>query len=425
MTPEELKQLTKADLLALARRADVTGRSKMSKAELVSALSSNDSTGPAVDAPDDPSDTDIAFTEVGELDDDAFDITFREIGTDREVSAPGSRESGRARRAALNERLASFFEPGRRCAWTSLEGNTCGLPVVVDDTACVLHGSHDLVNIVLPLGGHLGFDTWPAMLRHLWMASYETDPIGLDPVVAEMTWHLVNFLYFDYFRVEVEGIEHLPMDGPAILAANHGGAALPYDGLMLTAAVANESPIPRRLRVTATELFNIIPFLAPWFRKAGGLYASREDVLHALGAGSLVGVFPEGEKGFMKPVWDAYEVQRFGRGGFISIAEQAGAPVVPVAIVGSEEVHPAVTVSTRLAKLVQLILPDQRVDQIAVFLNPIPLPVRWKIRFHPPVGPDHPGQDPDPLEMLERAESVRRTIQQSLDEMLASRGRRF
>jgi 1-acyl-sn-glycerol-3-phosphate acyltransferase len=418
MTRPELERLTKGELIVRARTLEITGRSRMTKAQLVDALLANQNreAAPLPDAP---------IPDVETLDDGDFDITFREIGTGEPVSAATPRPTGRARRAALNERLATFFDPSRRCGWTSLEGYTCGLPVVLGDTGCVLHGQHDIFDVALPLGGHLGFDTWPAMLRQLWLTGYDTDPIGLDPVIAEMTWHLVNYLYFDYFKVEVEGIEHVPMDEGAILVANHGGAALPYDGLMLTSAVANESPIPRRLRVTATELFNIIPFVAPWFRKAGGLYASRADVTHALRAGALVGVFPEGEKGFMKPVWEAYEVQRFGRGGFVSIAEHEGVPIVPVAIVGSEEVHPAVTVSKRLAKLVQAFMPDQRVDQIAVFLNPIPLPIRWKIRFHPPVKPLHAGQDADPLEMLERAESIRTTIQQSLNQMLENRSGRF
>lgn len=423
MTRSELERLTKAELMGRARSLDIAGRSRMTKAQLVDALLAGHTRPPEAPTPTTPPEDFVE--DIGTLGDDDFDISFREIGTGDPVAAPTPRLSGRARRAELNDRLATFFDPNRRCGWTSLEGYTCGLPVVAGDSACVLHGQHDIVDVVLPLGGHLGFDTWPAMLRQLWLASYDTDPIGLDPVVAEMTWHLVNYLYFDYFKVEVEGIEHVPMDGGAILVANHGGAALPYDGLMLTAAVANESPIPRRLRVTATELFNIIPFLAPWFRKAGGLYASRADVTHALRAGSLVGVFPEGEKGFMKPVWDAYEVQRFGRGGFVSIAEHVGVPIVPVAIVGSEEVHPAVTVSKRLAKLVQMVMPDQRVDQIAVFLNPIPLPIRWKIRFHAAVEPDHAGREADPLEMLERAESIRGTIQRSLNEMLADRDGRF
>ena len=178
-------------------------------------------------------------------------------------------------------------------------------------------------------------------MRQAWLASYDVDPIGLDPVVAEVAWHLLNYLFFDYFRVEVQGIEHLPTTGPAVVVANHGGAALPYDGMMLAIAAANEAPLPRRIRIAATEIFNLLPWVSHLYRKAGAVYASRADAQYLLANGHVLGVFPEGERGFMKPVWNAYEVQRFGRGGFVTLAEGASAPIVPVAIIGSEEASPS------------------------------------------------------------------------------------
>jgi 1-acyl-sn-glycerol-3-phosphate acyltransferase len=127
----------------------------------------------------------------------------------------------------------------------------------------------------------------------------------------------------------------------------------------------------------------------------------------------------------MKPVWDAYRVGRLGRGGFVDIAEEAGAPIVPVAIVGSEEVHPAVTTSKMLARLVRLVFPEQRVEEIAIALNPIPLPIRWKIRFLPPIPAS--GRTPrlDALDQLERSEDIRRTMQDALDDILATRRTAF
>jgi 1-acyl-sn-glycerol-3-phosphate acyltransferase len=380
MNERRLDDLTKAELLDMARRRQVPGRSRMTKSELVAALAA----GP-------------------------------------EEAAPAPHHEGAARRAALNERLARLVEPGRRCPWGSIEGHPCGLPVIRDADACGLHGGIDIGDFAVPLAGRLGFDTWPELVRHLWMASYDCDPVGLDPVVAELAWHLLNYLYFDYFHVEVEGVEHVPMAGPALLVANHGGAALPYDGAMLSLAVANEAPRPRRVRVMGTEIFNMLPVVSHLFRKVGGAYAAREDAAFLLAGNRLVAVFPEGDRGFMKPISQAYQVQRFGRGGFIAMAEQHGAPVVPVAILGSEEVHPAWWSSRTLARLVRLVWPEQRVEKMAVFLNPIPLPVRWRIRFLPPVPPAHPGEEPDPLEMLERTEQIRARIQDTLDRMITER----
>jgi hypothetical protein len=98
---------------------------------------------------------------------------------------------------------------------------------------------------------------------------------------------------------------------------------------------------------------------------------------------------------------------------------------VPVAIIGSEEVHPAVMVSKRLAKLVRMFFPDQRVEEIAIALNPLPLPIRWHIRFLPQVLPSKPDHHLDSLDQLERAEDVRRTIQSALDDILSNRRTAF
>ena len=398
---EMLEAMKKTELMERARVTNLRGRSMMNKAELVEALMLGEGAAPAE-----------AASEA------APPLQIPGIG-------PEDRLEAATRRAALNDRLAALVDQDRRCRWRSIEGHGCGLPVVRGTEACILHTGSNGHDVAVPAVGHLGFDTWPTLFRHLHLATYDIGPIGLDPVIHEMVWHLLNGLYFDYFRVQVEGIEHVPMSGAAMLVANHGGAALPYDAAMLSLAVLNAAPLPRRVRVSATEIFNMLPWVSHMYRKVGAVYASRDDARHVLDRGGLLGVFPEGESGFMKPVWQAYQVQRFGRGGFVRLSETAGAPVVPVAILGAEEVHPAVAVSKRLAQLVRLVFPQQRVEEIAVFLNPVPLPVRWHIRFLPPVLPEHPGTEPDPLRVLERSEDIRRSVQTALDAQLAARGSAF
>lgn len=378
-TPDESR--TKRELLQIARERQIVGRSKMSKAELVEALENLRS-------------------------------------KDRVTSPPTIAE----RKAALAKRLDSFVDHSTSCNWRSVEGHPCGLPIVKGQTRCSLHGGAAKTDLAIPATGRLGFDTWPTLLRHMWLASYDIDPIGLDPVVAEMVWHLGNWLYFDYFRVEVEGVENLPEEGGALLAANHGGAALPYDAMMLALSVSNEMPTPRRPRIMATEIFNAAPTLSHLYRKVGGVYAARADAAYLLERGHMVGVFPEGVRAFQKPYSQAYQVQRFGRGGFLTMAERHGVPVVPVAIVGSDEVHPALFSSQTLARFVRMIWPSQRVEEMAVYLNLIPLPIRWRVRFLEPIQPSHAGTDPDPLEMLEKTEAIRSSIQQNLEDMLHKRG---
>ena len=364
-----LDALTKDELVGLARAAELRGRSTMTKAELKTALMAH-------------------------------------LGTDG-PAAPAARADRRPNRCqSINNQ------------------HPCGLPAAAGSKFCGLHGGYAVSDLAIPVAGKLGFDTWPALLRQLALATYDVDPLGLDPVVADMVWHLINFLYVDYFRVEVEGIEHVPSEGAGILVANHAGAALPYDGAMLAAAVANEAAVPRRVRLIGTEIFNMFPFVSHLYRKSGSAYAARDDAIWVLEQGHLLGVFPEGVAGFQKPQDQAYQTQRFGRGGFVDLAFRTGAKIVPVAIVGGEEVHPVLFTSKRLAQLVRMVFPEQRVEEMAVWLNPLPLPIKWKLRFLPPIDVST-IEHTDRLAVLEISEAVRTQIQYALNAMLGERDSLF
>ncbi len=386
---EILRRLPVRDLRSLARALEVPGRSAMNKDELIFAVAEHLGSAPLLE---------------------------------EHPGGPGTVAGGERRRAAYR-RLAAHVDTARLCSFATIEGFKCGLPAIVDHVRCSLHGGVDASDLAVPAGGKLGFETWPVLLRHLRLATYDIDPLGLDPVVAEMLWHLFNFLYFDYFRVEVEGIQNVPLHGPAVLTCNHGGAAIPYDAVMLQMAVTNEAERPRRVRVAGTEIFNMVPFYSHLYRKSGAVYAAREDAQWVLEHGHLLGVFPEGVRGFQKASADAYRLQRFGRGGFVKLAMSTGSPIIPVAIVGSEEVHPALFTSKRLAQLVKLVFPQQRVDEMAVWLNPIPLPVHWQIRFLEPIDVGPVTEQSDRLTVLETAATVRSLVQDALDHMLRSRKR--
>jgi 1-acyl-sn-glycerol-3-phosphate acyltransferase len=369
MSPLETK--TVRELRALATEAGIVGRSTMRKDELIAAIEA---------------------------------LPLR----------PGSLIRGDGRQSRWKHLIDQRTRCGARLPTSAL----CDLPIVTGENRCVLHGGMDIGNLSIPAFGELGPHTWPALRRHQRMASYDPDVLGADPVATEIMWWLLNYLYHDWFKVEVEGIINVPMNGPGILVPNHAGAALPYDAMMLQLAVANEAALPRRVRVIGTEIFNMLPFVSHLYRRAGGAFAGRSEAAWALGQGHLLGVFPEGVAGFQKATTGTYQTVRFGRGGFAGLAAAHGAPVIPVAIIGSEETHPVLFTSRRLADFVRLIFPEQRVEEMAVWLNPIPLPVRWTIRFLPPI---HVPTDADRLTILEAAEETRRAVQTALDEIVARR----
>ena len=156
---------------------------------------------------------------------------------------------------------------------------------------------------------------------------------GFDKGFLEVTRPLLDFLWSRYFRVRVQGLEHIPASGPALLVANHSGG-IPYDGAMLIHACHAVHPAHRPLRPLVATFALRSSWLRPVVCRIGGVRASMENALKLCEAGQLVGLFPEGLRGVGKRYQDRYRLTHFGRGGFVRLAQAARVPIIPVAIVG-------------------------------------------------------------------------------------------
>jgi 1-acyl-sn-glycerol-3-phosphate acyltransferase len=251
---------------------------------------------------------------------------------------------------------------------------------------------------------------------------YEEDEWGYDPSFAAAADPLLGFLYERWWRVTATGTEHVPDHGRALLVANHAGV-LPWDAAMMATAL-RRAGIARDPRFLALDWAFALPWVSVAIRRSGGVPASPYNVLRLLEQDHLVMVFPEGAKGVGKPWPERYRLQRFGRGGFVELALRTGAPVVPVAIVGSEEIYPKLGELPGVARL--LGAPHVPITPTFPLLGPlgaIPLPSRWRIAFGAPV--DLAGLGPDAAEdrgtVLEVAEAVRARIQAMVHEGLIER----
>lgn len=247
--------------------------------------------------------------------------------------------------------------------------------------------------------------------------SFDVDELGYDPALAEQVRPLLDWAFDRWFRVEVHGIERLPQEGPAILVANRAGA-VPWDSAMLSVACRRAGRTIRPL--VEDDVFHF-PAFGVLINRLGAVRACPENAERILGAGGAIAVFPEGATGFGKPFRERYRLQRFGRGGFARIALRTGAPVVPVAIVGSEEIHPLLArVPAR-----SLGLPFIPITPTFPWLGLaglLPLPSRWHIDVGEPIALGHdPEAARDASLVLRHAEHVRATIQAMLDERLAKR----
>src|SRR5438477_2936299 len=232
-------------------------------------------------------------------------------------------------------------------------------------------------------------------------------------------------LYRLYWRVDVEGVENIPNEGPALLASNHSGT-LPLDGAMLKVAVLREHG--RNPWLLAADLVFRFPGLREITRLAGNARADRGETLDLLRKGEVVGVFPEGFKGIGKGWQKRYQLQRFGRGGFVEMAMEVGCPIIPVAIVGAEEAYPMIADVPAIAKLFDL--PYFPITPFFPVLGPLgvlPLPSKWIITFGEPVPTAQFGPEgaQDTQLVLETSEGIRKTVQEMLRQALTKRRNPF
>lgn len=265
-------------------------------------------------------------------------------------------------------------------------------------------------------------------LRKRVSGDYAVDEFGFDPQYNDaVVLPVLRFFFEKWFRVDVSGIENVPADGAALIVANHAGT-LPFDGPMLSVAVHDHHPAHRDVRLLAADMVFDMPLIGPIARKAGHTMACNTDANRLLAGGELTAVFPEGYKGLGKNFRDRYKLQRFGRGGFVSAALRAKAPIIPCSIVGSEEIYPMLADVTLLARVLGVpYFPVTPLFPLAGPLGVVPLPSKWHIAFGTPIQTadfDEHAAD-DPMITFEVTDNVRETIQQTLYQLLGKRRNTF
>lgn len=211
-----------------------------------------------------------------------------------------------------------------------------------------------------------------------------------------------------YTRLKVDGLENVPQEGAAILAANHTGwLGLDY---ALAALILHDEAhrIPRGL---VHQAWFVAPQTAQFAAKVGLTKVSKQAMADELQAGNLVVVFPEGEKGAFRP-GSGYQLSEFAR-GFVRVAMAQGVPIIPVAILGGEESNPVDRTIHSYEQLLKMPIPIPR--------NLIPKPVKWRIRFLPAV--DVTGKNPGDHDAVHAAAAaIQATVQGALDALKVERG---
>jgi 1-acyl-sn-glycerol-3-phosphate acyltransferase len=183
---------------------------------------------------------------------------------------------------------------------------------------------------------------------------------------------------------------------------------------MLNMAVFAEHSQNRNVRFLVADFVDNFPILSLFIQRAGGVKASPENAVKLLKKGELVCAFPEGTRGIGKLYSERYKLQEFGHGGVVRIARQTGAPVVPCAIIGAEEIYPVMWRFDELGKKMGLpFFPVTPTFPLFGLIGLIPLPSKWKIVFGKPIR-YKPSRTPAEKLSIELKEKVQEMINKEL-----------
>jgi len=231
-----------------------------------------------------------------------------------------------------------------------------------------------------------------------------------DVLLYRVLPHWIMELVRKYFRLEIEGLEHIPKKGPVVVAPNHSGYMGIDAALLAHILTQNAKRIPR---VLTHHLWFLTKTTALPAQKMGFTEATYKNGVAELRKNHLVVIFPEGEAGNFKPTQKMYELQEFRR-GFVRMALETGAPIVPCLVIGAEEsqINLKKLKFTKFLKGLVIPLP----------LNVIPLPVKWKIKFLEPIHLPYEASAARNLQLVrEISEELQERMQAALHAELRKR----
>lgn len=243
------------------------------------------------------------------------------------------------------------------------------------------------------------------------------DRFGLERESFWAGYLAVRLLYRHWFRVRSTGHENVPREGRVILAPNHSGL-LPFDGAMITADLLERLDPPRSVRAIVDHFAFALPYVGVFMQRTGQVPGTTRNFADLLRQDEMVLVFPEGTRAIVKPYRERYRLKKFNV-GFVELAIEHEAPIVPVAVVGAEEQAPILFGSRTLGK--KLGMPLFPVTPTFPLLGPlglIPYPSRYHIAYGEPIWlhreyPREAARDPIVLQAL--AQQVQARVQGMID----------
>lgn len=245
-------------------------------------------------------------------------------------------------------------------------------------------------------------------------ARYESyrDPWGFNLSTIKKALNLLLPFYRNYFRVRVYGVENVG-DEPYMLVSNHTGQ-VPIDGALITMAMAFEVAKPRVVHSMVERFMAGLPFIGDLSAQAGSILGDRTNCKWLLEKGESILVFPEGVRGINKSTKNFYKLQKFSS-GFYRIALASNVKILPVSVIGAEEMFPIVFQAKKIGR--KLGLPS-----LPIPLNFFPLPSPIDIYIGEPIEINSDlSPESQETELRPAIAEIEQTIQGNIDKGLKER----
>jgi 1-acyl-sn-glycerol-3-phosphate acyltransferase len=142
----------------------------------------------------------------------------------------------------------------------------------------------------------------------------------------------------DYFHATLQGSEHIPRDGGALIVSNH--AAFAIDSVVLGALLVRD--FGRNPRFLVDRKLWSVPGVSRTIGALGALAGEPNNAATLLRRGELVIVYPGGVDDSLKLVSQRYELQWRDRAGFARLAIAARVPIIPVVGLGIDDMYSVV-----------------------------------------------------------------------------------
>jgi 1-acyl-sn-glycerol-3-phosphate acyltransferase len=250
------------------------------------------------------------------------------------------------------------------------------------------------------------------------------DEWGLDMEYIQAWGWWFAFLRKVYWRIEFEGMDHIPTAGRAIFVSNHRGF-MPLDAVMHMSLVLTERGRVIRFLIIPCLLY--FPFLSNFLTKLGGVIASQENAMRLLADENLIGILPEGIRGTFQPYRQTHTLRDFAKSAFAQIAIENQAPIIPVAVIGHSEIYPIIgRIDSAYAKRITG-WPYFPIAPPFPLLPLVPLPSKWHVRVLEPISVA--GLSPEDAQNVrltrDLSRYVQNVMQQNINHMVARRKRIF